>query len=545
MARVDAMPEGAKELLQTGSVIEREFSYKLIKQLTGLPEQELLSHMSALKDSELLYERGIYPQSTYIFKHALTQQVVYESILTKRKKKLHEEIGNAIEELFKDNIDEQYGVLAAHFIAGDNYEKGAEYSRLAGKKALKAALFIEAIAHTKKRVACLESLPRTDDIQKRIIDARTALANYFLTINRHPESKEAVWPIVDLALELNYQRGLPGIYTAIGIYTLWVEEDYPKGLKYLNDVLKISEKIGDFLSLFFANFYLGWTYSWNCEFEKALAFLNKSLQLSALANNPIGISFTKGITSAGNYSFNGKIDLAYQASKELIRIADETDDIFIKGMACSTFGSSCYFKGLFEEAEDYLLKGLALCEKTAQAGWKAWAYFFLGHTYFELDEHMKAREYYKGGINTLEAVNMLPSWINMAKVSLARAEALYDSQWANVSELSNELSNYYEENNLKVIEGWMANYIGEILLNIDDQHLSEAEDWIKNAIETDQKYGMMWSLANDYALYADLFKRKGDKSKAKENLYKAIEIYKECGADGWVEKAEKEMVAFS
>jgi class 3 adenylate cyclase len=106
MARVDSLPEGAKEVLQSGSVIEREFSYPLINRVTGLPEKELLTYLSALKDSELLYERGIYPQSNYIFKHALTRQVVYDSILAKRKKKLHEEIGNAIEELYKHTLSE-------------------------------------------------------------------------------------------------------------------------------------------------------------------------------------------------------------------------------------------------------------------------------------------------------------------------------------------------------------------------------------------------------------------------------------------------------
>ena len=91
----------------------------------------------------------------------------------------------------------------------------------------------------------------------------------------------------------------------------------------------------------------------------------------------------------------------------------------------------------------------------------------------------------------------------------------------------------------------MSNYIGQILLNIDDQHLSEAEDWIKNAIEADEKNGTKWSLANDYALYAELFKRRGNRLKARENLSKAIEIYRECGADGWVEKSEKELAALS
>ena len=130
MARVDSLPDATRTVLQTGSVIEREFPYDLIKRVTGLPEKPLLTHLSALKDSELLYERGIYPQTSYIFRHALTREVVYDSILARKKKNLHEAIGKAIEEVYKENLGEYYGPLAEHFIAGESYEKGAEYSRL-------------------------------------------------------------------------------------------------------------------------------------------------------------------------------------------------------------------------------------------------------------------------------------------------------------------------------------------------------------------------------------------------------------------------------
>jgi len=107
----------------------------------------------------------------------------------------------------------------------------------------------------------------------------------------------------------------------------------------------------------------------------------------------------------------------------------------------------------------------------------------------------------------------------------------------------NEIFNLHENIENKWIEGLASNYIGIILLNINDQYVSEAEDWVKRSIETNQKYGMMWNLAHDYALYAELFKRKGEQSKVKENLTKAIEIFKECGADGWVEKYEKELAS--
>jgi tetratricopeptide (TPR) repeat protein len=105
----------------------------------------------------------------------------------------------------------------------------------------------------------------------------------------------------------------------------------------------------------------------------------------------------------------------------------------------------------------------------------------------------------------------------------------------------NELFKCYDANKTKWCEGLMLNCIGSILLNIGGQYISEAEDWIKRAIEVDKRNGMMWHFAKDYALYAELFKRKGDQPKARENLSKAIEIFKECGADGWVEKYEKEL----
>jgi hypothetical protein len=88
-------------------------------------------------------------------------------------------------------------------------------------------------------------------------------------------------------------------------------------------------------------------------------------------------------------------------------------------------------------------------------------------------------------------------------------------------------------------------YIGEILLVLDDSFLTEAEDWIKKGIEFDKRNGMMFYLARDYTLNAELFKRKDDFPKAQENLTKAIDIFKECGADGWVEKYEKELAELS
>ena len=539
MARVDSLSEGAKGVLQNGSLIEREFSYALIKQIAGLPEPELLTHLSALKDAELLYERGIYPQSTYIFKHALTQEVVHNSILTKRKKKIHEVIGNAIEQLYKENIGEYHEVLAGHFIESENFEKAAEHSRLAGKKAQKAASFKDAIEYAHKTIDCLERLPETDTTQKKIIDARTRLAGYYLSLDHYVDAKEAVAPIVDLALELNYQKRLPIICTVMGTFSLWVEEDYTQAFHYLDQAFKISGKIKDDTSLWFASFFLGIARSMNCEFEKGLEYFQKSLDLGLAADNMIMIVFAKGLMSTFNYIFYGKADLAYQMSQESLRLAQESGDIYLKGMAYSSYGASCYCKGLFDEAENSLLQALPLCEKTALLGWGTWGTGFLGHAYVDMGKYKKALDTYKGGISILEPLKLFPFWINLWKIAIARLKVFNNEKDINL----NKVFEYYRNINVKVAKGWAARYIAEILLNMDNGRLAEAEDWIGKAFDADECNGTKWSLACDYAFSADLYRRKGDPKKAKESLSKAVEIFAECGAEGWQHRAEQEMAA--
>jgi len=538
MARVDSLPEGAKEVLQTGSVIEREFSYELIKQITGLPEKELLSRLSALKDLELLYERGIYPHSTYIFKHALTQEVVYDSILSTKRRKLHEEIGRAIEDLYKDNIDQHYGVLVEHFTESENYEQGAEYAKLAGKKAQASYSFNEAISYANKRVFCLEKMPGTDIIKRKIIDARAILSGYYMSLNYHTKAKDAVSPIVDLALELNYQRRLPAIYTAIGSYKLYIKEGDSEGIRYLSDAIKISKKVRDLISLWFASYFLGSYLSVNCEFEKGLSYQKNSLDLSITANNPISIVTAKSTISFINYVFRGSIDLAYQTSRESLQLAKETDDIFATGIAHVSHGVSCFFKGLFDEAEDNLTQGFSFCEKSNHVVWQGWASFWLGEMYDVMGEHERATSHFKNTIELfMERGGFAPSFINISKIYVTFSNVSGN----NKDIILSKLVECYDNIRVKALLGWGARYIGKILLNMNGPRLSEGETWIQKAIEADKRNKTPWFLARDYALYAELLKRKGDRSRAKENLSKAIEIYKDCGADGWVKKTEEEL----
>ena len=540
MSRVDALAEGAKEVLQTGSVIERQFGYELIKKVTGLPEKELLTHLSVLKDSELLYERGIYPRSTLMFKHALTREVVYDCILTSRKKKLHEETGKAIEELYKERIDEYYGVLAEHYIRSKNYQKGAEYSRLAAKKAQKKASFSDAIAYGGKRAECLERLPQTKDVEKKIIDARATLGLYYNQMSYHVKAKEAVEPIIELASKHDYKKRISQIYTILGCYAFLVEGNYPKAFQYLEDALKIANEFNDFVSLWVASHWIGHALAENCEFERAHYYLENALKISTAANVFWSISIMKSCIAFTVFTMQGKANLAYQSSKEGLRIAEESGDTLSKAESYSFHGGSCYFKGLQDEAERHVLKGIAFSERIDYVAGGV-ANYFLGEISFDKGEYQKAQDYYNKAISFFEHRSISPSFQNLNKIAMARAKVMNNDKDIDLE----SLYKYHDENKTKLNDGVMARCIAEILLNIDDRNRSEAEDWIKKAIQANEENGMMWHLARDYALYAELFNRIGNQSKAKENLNKAIQIFKECGADGWVKKYEGELASLS
>jgi predicted ATPase len=175
MARVDSLPVSAKEVLQIASVIGREFGYKLIKEVTELPKQELLSYLSIAKDSELLYERGIYPQSTYIFKHALTQDATYQSLLKANREKYHRKIALVLEDRLPEAAEVQPELLAHHFMEAGLAEQAIPYWQKAGEIAVRRSANKEAIHHLTQGLDVLSTLPDNNERSQKELMLQTIL----------------------------------------------------------------------------------------------------------------------------------------------------------------------------------------------------------------------------------------------------------------------------------------------------------------------------------------------------------------------------------
>ncbi|MEN8251324.1 MAG: AAA family ATPase, partial [Bacteroidota bacterium] len=536
MARVDSLSEGAKSVLQAGSAVEREFSYILIKHVVNIPEKQLFSHLSALKDAELVYERGIYPDTTYIFKHAFTRDVVYDSILDKQKRQLHDNIGNAIETLFGERVDDNFGILSEHFILSENFEKAAKYSRHAAKKADRATSFTDAITYAEKWVSSLEKLQSTEAMQKQLIDARTSLGFYYLQMQQFGEAKLAITPIVDLAEKHSYKKRLAQIFSLRGTYEYMLKEDYKKGIEYLKKSIQLAEETNNLISLIFSNHYLGHVYYQNCDFEKGYHFINKSLKIVEMGNVLWSIAMHKACIALNIFKNQGKIDLAYRSGKEAIQLAEESGDILPKAEAYTNYGVCCIAKGYLKEAKDNLIKGRKLCKRARIPAIEFSANYYLGEVYFSSDKYNRANECFIDAISIEDKKIAGQSSINIARLALAAVKIKNGEKDIDLDLLKSCVVN----NKIKLYDGPLRRHLCTILLELDRRPSPDVQKWIEQAIAMDRQNGLTYELGMDHILYAEFFKLKGNTIKTKENLSAAINLFKECDADGWVEKYEKE-----
>jgi class 3 adenylate cyclase/tetratricopeptide (TPR) repeat protein len=539
MARVDALPEGAKELLQVGSLIEREFSYKLIKAVMNLTEETLLRHLSILKDTELLYERGLFPDSTFVFKHALTREVVSGTLLDRKKKEIHGKIALAMEEIFKDALEEQYSVLAEHFEEGGDYAKAAQYYRWAVSRAGRSSAFMDGIALSGKAIACLEKLPQAVDVQKRIIDARVALARTCLNLNHYDTAMDAIAPIFNLVHQIDYRKRLPAVYVVKAHYLFFVEEKYDDDdmRRYLLEAQRFALEENDFISLVYAYDLEAMMHAENREHDEWESCYFRAIEMSESAGNLLGVAAMKSIMSVG-YGDWGQIDKALKVGQEALQIAVQADDPYLKSHAYTVCGEAFFKKGLFSEAEENLVLGIEMGRKTNFLAALSGGLRYLAFLHIERGRFREAEECIDDLIALLGRTRIYPSGdrvLQIAKAATGILSGRFDPA------LDAALTFDLQEVKRWSMQGMAALNMGQIYLSIDDKHMDEAETWIRKAIEVDERNMMPWDLARDYALYAEFFKKKGDTAQAKETLSKAIDLMRDCGADGWVKRYEEEL----
>ncbi|MBI3798113.1 MAG: AAA family ATPase [Deltaproteobacteria bacterium] len=279
-ARIDRLPPDDKALLQTLAVIGKEFPFSLLQQVVTKSAANLQTQLAHLQAAEFIYEQPAFPEPEYTFKHALTQEVAYNSVLIERRKVLHERTAQAIEALFHSRLEDHYEALAHHYSRSGNTHKAVEYLQCAGQQAVQRSANTEAISHLTKGLELLQTLTDTPERAQQELTLQLTL-RVPLMMTKGSVNHE-VERVCTRALELCRQVGeTPQLFPAqAGLCTFYLMRGECQTARELGEqLLRLAQSVQDPAFLLPAHFMLGSTLLWLGEVTSARAHCEQGIAL--------------------------------------------------------------------------------------------------------------------------------------------------------------------------------------------------------------------------------------------------------------------------
>jgi tetratricopeptide (TPR) repeat protein len=497
MARVDSLPEGTKGLLQTISAVGRESSYALIKRVTGLTEQELLPQLSVLKDSELLYERGIYPQSTYVFKHALTQDVAYDSLLLKR------------------SLEEHYELLAYHYGCSANTDKAVEYLDMANQKAAKLSATEEAKTFFDEAMELLDALPETEENRQRRISLLVNQGIVFLLLFKTREYFNLLVRWEPIAKGLKNPELLGAFYARLG-QCEYSFGHFDQAIQTLTKAIQLSKAAGSLEDLEYAYLFLQFCHFDLSDYDQVFSVKEDILRILEQKFDPRWYVYILSVASRACSSL-GRWDEAAEIGKKALSVAEEYSDNSLITFAAWNLSLTYGWEVDIVRAIEY---GELAIKKAQTHADIAWAQRSLGWAWCRAGEHKK-------GIELL--VNVLSSF-RVGHFMSGETDLLCflgEGYWLAAED---DKARQTLEEGLEIAERCGARYyvgfarrlLGEIAL---ETNLAQAAPHFEKSIAVFREIKAENELALAYAGHGRLHKKQGQVAQAREYLTKALEIF--------------------
>jgi tetratricopeptide (TPR) repeat protein len=307
-ARIDRLPPDEKRLLETAAVIGKDVPFPLLQAIADEREDALRRELGQLRTSEFLYETTLFPDLEYTFKHALTHEVAYGSLLQERRRTLHARIVDAIERLHPGRRTEHIERLAHHALRGEQWAKAFAYLREAGTKAVTRSAYREAIAFWN----ALPHVPETPETLEHAIDIRFELRHTLVQVEGLPSLLPHLLEAERLAHALGDRRRLGWVYDYLSNYRYNVG-DHREAVEAATRAIAIATDLGDFELDVAARFHLGCAHYYRGHYREAVELLRRDLQLVEQRPNAV-----LSLAELGEFSEGMRID------DEAARIAKET-----------------------------------------------------------------------------------------------------------------------------------------------------------------------------------------------------------------------------
>ena len=268
-ARIDRLPPEEKYLLQTAAVIGTDVPLPLLQAIAELDEAAVHRSLAHLQAAEFLYETRLFPEHAYTFKHALTHEVAYGSLLQERRRVLHARIIEVLERLSPDRLAEQIEHLAHHALRGEVWAKALAYCRQAGEKAMARSAHSLAVGYFEQALSALPHLPETRDTLEQAIDLRLSLRSALFPSGDLGRILACLREAEALATALDDPRQLGQVSRFLSVH-LSQSGAYDQAIATAQRALRLATASGDVVLHALANNFLGMTYQRQGDYRRAI-----------------------------------------------------------------------------------------------------------------------------------------------------------------------------------------------------------------------------------------------------------------------------------
>jgi len=555
-ARIDRLASNDKHLLQAAAVIGKDVPYSLLQAIVELPEELLHQHLGTLQAGEFLYEKSLFPDLEYTFKHALTHEVAYGSVLQERRKALHARIMEAIERLYHDRLAEQIERLAHHALRGEVWDKALGYFRRAGEKAIGRSANREAWSHVEQAITVLSHLPRTKATLEQAVDLRLAVRTCLSPLGEFARALELGREAEPLAKALDDPRCEALVHCSVSVSSSHMGRS-AEAIEHGERALAIAESLQEPTLCIAARHSLGISHMFLGAYRTAIGFFQRDVgldpeQITARLLEPWGaevfreafarVSYSHSLANTA-YSFAelGEFDQAMLHAERAVKFAQTLDILYLRTIADAVLGYVYLRKGELPKAlylaqrwlqtyaaADLLVPQLVMAARLGEV------FNVSGH----IDDAVVLLDRAWRFAESKSVFAFGPQVLALLGDAYARAgridEAVTTAQRA--LDLARQLRQRGDE-------ARTLHVLGNIHSHVAPASANQARDSYQQALILAHELGMRPLEAQCHFALGELAKKAGKQRDAQEQFSTAASMFRGMGMKSWPEKAEAALEA--
>jgi class 3 adenylate cyclase/tetratricopeptide (TPR) repeat protein len=541
-ARIDRLPQEVKRLLQTAAVIGHEVPLPLLQAVTERSEAALYQSLTHLQAAELLYETSLFPERVYTFKHALTHEVAYSSVLQERRRGLHAQIVEALETLHGDRWAEQVELLAHHALRGEVWDKALAHCRQAGQKVMVRSAYREAVGYFEQALSALPHLPETHATREQAIDLRLALRSALMPSGDMGRVLAVLREAEALAVTLDDPRRLGQVSVFLSVHFHAVMGAHDQAIAIAQRALMLATASGDVVLHALAHYYLGLAYQAQGDYRQAIDCLRQTVASldGAQHHERFGLFVPPAVSSrswlAACHAELGTFVEGRVLGEEGLRIAEAVAHSSGLMHASWGIGLLALRQGDLLRALPRLERAVGICRDAHLPGYFPWTAASLGAAYTLAGHIADAVVLLTQALEQAMAMETV-EYKELCRLPLGEAHMLVDHLEEAHTLAERALARACEHQE-RGNQAYALHLLGEIAARRGPPENAQAEAHYRQAITLAEELGMRPLQAHCHRSLGMLYRQTGQVEHARVELSTAIEMYKSMDMTFWLPQAE-------